>query len=75
MGCHPGNVDSPTADVQEKETVIGHYTTPGSHLRGEEVGDHESVHVGANKFCPGGDLFWWVSMTEREGGSKERAEG
>lgn len=38
-----GNVNPPTADMQEKEHVIGHQAAPRPHLCSEEIGGHQDV--------------------------------
>jgi hypothetical protein len=34
----PGDADTPRADMQKKENVVGHQPTPGPHLNGADQG-------------------------------------
>jgi hypothetical protein len=52
--------DLTTAQMQEKQDIIGHEPAQGPGLSGEEVRRHEDVHVRADKLLPrrGGLALW-----------------
>src|SRR6266851_5076143 len=66
MRRHAGSMDSPTAQVEEKQHVVCHEPAQCPDLGGEEVRGHEDIHVRPDELFPrGGGLTlwrWWNAM-------------
>ena len=58
VGMHgdPGEGDSPTIQVDEKQHVVRHQASPGKYFNREEVRPKQDVHVPADEFLPSGGL-------------------
>ena len=52
IGCHPGDVDFPRADVNEQQNVDLHHASQSPDILGEEVAGPEGFLVSANELVP-----------------------
>src|SRR5919197_5149371 len=66
MWGHPGNMDFPGAKLDKEQDVIRDQPTQRPHLRSEEVGGDEHMHVRADELLPRGGRLpfwgWWDAM-------------
>jgi hypothetical protein len=57
MRCYPCHMHLAAAQVNKEQHIVGHQSVPRPHLGAEEVGCHQYIHMGADKFVPGGGLL------------------